>query len=104
MSQPDDVLARLAALEQEIARLHAVVADVAQHHRPAPAPSESEWVAEWGDVEAAQKLLRCSRTTALLKIKAHGFGHVIDRRWWIDLARIRAHLDGRPFPPLARAL
>jgi len=103
MSQPADIQARIDALQHELNQLRAaVMGDVG--HRRAPAAPELQWVAEWGDVEAAQKLLRCSRTTALLKIKAHGFGHVIDRRWWIDLARIRAHLDGRPFPPLARAL
>lgn len=62
--------------------------------------AEPEWVPAWGKLGDAEKLLKCSRATALRKIRLHGLGHVVDRRWQVDLRRCDALLAKQPFPPL----
>lgn len=64
-------------------------------------PAESGWVPDLGKLSEAEKLLKCSRATALRKIVLHGLEHVVDRRWQVDLARVHALLAKKPFPPLA---
>lgn len=62
-----------------------------------------KWLSDWGPLSEAEKMLKCSRATALRKIELHGLGHVVDRRWKIDLNRVRAYLAKQPFPPLTGA-
>ncbi|MDP1908982.1 MAG: hypothetical protein Q8K85_11830, partial [Hyphomicrobium sp.] len=97
MSQPADLRAEIATLfgkaraeiDQAERRALALLAQAGGRAHDAAATSTEGWQAAWGKVGDAQKLLQCSRMTALNKIKQHGFGHVVDRRWRVDLNRIR---------------
>lgn len=76
-------------------------ADAAHATTIQPAPkSEPEWLPDWGRLGDAQEILDVSRGTALSKVRRFGLGHVVDRRWQVDLNRVRALLAKEPFPPL----
>lgn len=66
----------------------------------APPAGCAEWVPEWCDVKSAQHELRRSRDRAVAMIRRHGLGCLVDGRWRVDLARVRAFRENRPYPRL----
>lgn len=97
------LLAAVDAAQRALDEARALLGMSAAAQAPASetaSPAESDWVPDWGKLSEAEKLLKCSRATALRKIGLHGLGHVVDRRWQVDLARVNALLAKKPFPPL----
>lgn len=66
----------------------------------APPPASAGWVPEWGTIGQAEGILARSNDTTVKRVKTEGLGRFRHGRWMVDLARVRAWLEGRPFPPL----
>jgi hypothetical protein len=63
-------------------------------------PASAEWIPEWGTIGQAEGLLARSNDTTVKRVRSEGLGVFRGGRWMVDLARVRAWRDGRPFPPL----
>jgi hypothetical protein len=72
----------------------AAAARIAALHRPLGIDAQSDSKGDWGALKAGQRILNCSRPTALQLIVRHGLGHKLDGRWVVDLARCRAYMAG----------
>lgn len=70
-----------------------------------PSPSEepvgADWEPQWGTVGQAQRLRGCSHETMVAHIQRFGLGSKVAGRWAVDLRRVRAWIEGLPYPPIA---
>ncbi len=84
------------AAAEALAALHEPAADAAPG-----AVLPTAWTPDWQPLDRAMTLLqRQSRVTAIKLIKLRGLGHLVDGRWRVDLSRVHAYLDRRPYPPI----
>lgn len=65
-----------------------------------PFAAAAAWESEWCDVKRAMHELNRSRDRAVATIRRHGLGCMVDSRWNVDLNRVRAYRENRPYPPL----
>lgn len=75
-------------------------AELALAALPIGAGGASMWPEQWGTVAEAQRIRQCTHETMVYHIQKHGLGVKVDRRWRVELNRVRAWDQGRPFPPL----
>jgi hypothetical protein len=88
--QRAEIVAMLAACEGQV--------------KPAnlPVSTADDWQAEWVTLDRAAEFARVHRETMAARAAEHGLGFTIGRRWQVDLARVRAHQNQQPYPPIAR--
>lgn len=97
MADAVDLQARIAALQ---AARDAIDREIALLSDGAAAPPLSIGDPDW--VNLATAAHRCGRHVDSMAriVRARGLGRRVGRDWRVDMNRVRAWQEGRPFPPL----